>query len=882
MIHRLLRRALIAFTGLASALAAPAAAIPWTDNQAAEYTIGTRGAAASAQSVGVADAVAIDAAHGKFYVTDRQNHRVLRFAYPATTNEPAAEAVFGQPDFTSGAPNRGRSGPAADTLNVPYGLAVAANGDLWVTDSGNHRLLKFPAAYNATSGVAASRVLGQPSFTAGTGATAADRLQSPSSLALDAADNLWVADSGNSRVVRFASVSTAADGASAAQVLGQASFTIGANNRGAGATASSLNCPYAVCAVGTTLWVADSQNHRVLRFANAASRSNGPTADGVLGQGDFISTAANRGATPAAHSLHFPAGLTADDAGTLIVSDSFNQRILIFTTAAAKAPGAPADHFLGAGSFNGAGSIHSAWNTAYDNTRHRLLVAWATGGRVTQYFNAYDTATTLTSDANPAPLAAAIAFTATVRNSAAGGPAPTGTVRFSDGAAVLGTAPLDAAGNATCRTAALAEGDHTIVATYLEGSAHRSSASAPLTQTVGRFTPTITLATSADPACAGDALVLTATVTPPAGTTLVPTGAVAFSVDGITRATVALGAAGRASYTVSDLMAGSHALTATYNGDARLLSVATTRSQTVIPAGLRRLPAVANVERDDNGSETVVYSGVEWAGIIYAGLYEGSTCWAAYRFDLSTAKLPIQKAELKLHVCDNPTSPATVPVEIHGSLHDTWSDTVAPPTAPASLLSPAIATVDSDTFATGDWLTIDVTDFVASQLSGDKLATFVITAPLAPAEWIVGFHSREAGANAPVLEITEAMTYAKWATGNFTAAELADSTTSGANADPDGSGLANLLRYALGLPARGPVANPVVTTCTGTTATLTFPRRAATGDLRYSVQSSTDLVTWTAAATYTDSADTRTETCNVALPPGATRLFLRLKVEQLP
>ena len=45
--------------------------------------------------------VAIDSAHGKLYVLDSGNHRVLRFAYPVSTNQPAAELVFGQPDFIS-------------------------------------------------------------------------------------------------------------------------------------------------------------------------------------------------------------------------------------------------------------------------------------------------------------------------------------------------------------------------------------------------------------------------------------------------------------------------------------------------------------------------------------------------------------------------------------------------------------------------------------------------------------------------------------------------------------------------------------------------------------------------------------------------------------
>ena len=43
--------------------------------------------------------MAIDTVHNKLYVADRDNNRVLRYAYPITGNQPAAELVFGQPDF---------------------------------------------------------------------------------------------------------------------------------------------------------------------------------------------------------------------------------------------------------------------------------------------------------------------------------------------------------------------------------------------------------------------------------------------------------------------------------------------------------------------------------------------------------------------------------------------------------------------------------------------------------------------------------------------------------------------------------------------------------------------------------------------------------------
>ena len=77
-----------------------------------------------------------------------------------------------------------------------------------------------------------------------------------------------------------------------------------------------------------TLWVADNWNHRVLRFASAANKLDGANADGVLGQADFTSNAANRGGITAANTLWYPFGVAVDNNGTLWVVDASNNRVL--------------------------------------------------------------------------------------------------------------------------------------------------------------------------------------------------------------------------------------------------------------------------------------------------------------------------------------------------------------------------------------------------------------------------------------------------------------------------------------------------------------------------------------------------------------------------
>jgi sugar lactone lactonase YvrE len=122
-----------------------------------------------------------------------------------------------------------------------------------------------------------------------------------------------VADTGNNRVLRFASSSALSNGAAAEGVLGQADFTSGSQNRGGGIAGNTLNAPYGIAVdEAGRLWVADLFNNRVLRFDSAASKANGADADGVLGQADFTHNNYNRGGGVAANTLYWPVGFAVD------------------------------------------------------------------------------------------------------------------------------------------------------------------------------------------------------------------------------------------------------------------------------------------------------------------------------------------------------------------------------------------------------------------------------------------------------------------------------------------------------------------------------------------------------------------------------------------
>jgi large repetitive protein len=178
-----------------------------------------------------------------------------------------------------------------------------------------------------------------------------------------------------------------------------------------------------------------------------------------------------------------------------------------------------------------------------------------------------NTATTVTSSANPSVHGTPVTFTAVVV--ATGTVAPTGTVTFFDGPTQIGTGTLAASGTttatATFQTSTLTAGGHSITASYGGDADDFSSVSVALSQTVNIASSTTTLAASANPAIAGKALTLTATVTTNGGTAA---GTVNFYNGTTVLGTGTLNGAGVATFTSSTLAVGAYSITAGYKGDS--------------------------------------------------------------------------------------------------------------------------------------------------------------------------------------------------------------------------------------------------------------------------------------------------------------------------
>jgi uncharacterized protein (TIGR03437 family) len=240
-------------------------------------------------------------------------------------------------------------------FQTPEGIALDTSTGapgLYVSDSGNNRVLGFRSATAFANGQHADVVLGQPDFVTtlpqGPGRTARTTgFTAPSGIAVDSKGNAWVVDAANNRILRFPTPFAQTGDQLPDLVIGQPSFSTGGPNQG-GISASTLAFTignsvlqaFLTFDAAENLWVADAANNRILRFnANVlgSQASPGPPADLVLGQPDFVSNGYNpQGSDPSILLTSFttPTGIAFDSAGRLFVAESISSRrgrILMWT-----------------------------------------------------------------------------------------------------------------------------------------------------------------------------------------------------------------------------------------------------------------------------------------------------------------------------------------------------------------------------------------------------------------------------------------------------------------------------------------------------------------------------------------------------------------------
>jgi sugar lactone lactonase YvrE len=288
---------------------------------------------------------ALDSA-GELFVADTNNNRVLKYNTPLSTDE-IASVVLGQSDLTHSATNL----IDAASLNGPKQIAIDASASpnrIFVADTANNRVLGYRNAAAFVNNAPADLVIGEPDFRSNGGGATSSRFSSPQGVAVDSNGNLYVADTSNSRVLEFTAPFAGCSGTfpcvggAANKVFGQSNFTASTCNiDNTMINANSLCFPrrVAVDLLGN-LYVGDSSNNRVLEYdtplsTTSVTGSGDTTADLVFGQGvtgkgtEFTTNDVNHPSnTVSTNSLFAPTGVTVDSNNNLYVADFSNSRVL--------------------------------------------------------------------------------------------------------------------------------------------------------------------------------------------------------------------------------------------------------------------------------------------------------------------------------------------------------------------------------------------------------------------------------------------------------------------------------------------------------------------------------------------------------------------------
>jgi hypothetical protein len=254
--------------------------------------------------------VAVDSALDLLFIADSGNN-VIRQVDLQTG---VITTVAGDYDLGPGYSGDGGSATAAQ-LNVPTSVAVDSNGNLFIADSGNNVVREVSGGDVST--VAGNFVDGAGYSGDGSAATSA-QLSDPVAVAVDANDDLFIADTGNDVIREVA-------GGDINTIAGDYEAGPGYSGDGNAATSAQLDQPegVAVNSAGTELYIADAGSEVVREVSSGIINTvAGDNTYGYSGDGSQASDAA----------LSNPYGVAVNGSGDVFIADTFNNAIREITT----------------------------------------------------------------------------------------------------------------------------------------------------------------------------------------------------------------------------------------------------------------------------------------------------------------------------------------------------------------------------------------------------------------------------------------------------------------------------------------------------------------------------------------------------------------------
>ena len=248
--------------------------------------------------------VAVDGA-GNLYIADTYNYVIRKVAPSGTITTVAGTGNYG---YT------GDGGPATSaTLDVCYGVAVDAAGNLYIADTGNDVIRKVTAATGIITTVAGNHARG---YSGDGGLATQTALDQPYGVAVDAAGDIYIADTVNNRIRAVA-------------VSNGFIYTVAGDGNpnyygdGGPAQLAELYEPSAVALDGNgNLFIADTFNYAIREVG--ATSGNIQT---VAGDGTGLSGFGGDGGPATSARLAGPTGVEVDSQGNLYIADYYNFRV---------------------------------------------------------------------------------------------------------------------------------------------------------------------------------------------------------------------------------------------------------------------------------------------------------------------------------------------------------------------------------------------------------------------------------------------------------------------------------------------------------------------------------------------------------------------------
>ena len=257
--------------------------------------------------------------HGNLYIADFGNTRIRKVNM--ATQKITTVAGDGKKCASSTA-SCGDGGRAKDALmNLPQGVAVDSAGNIFIADSSDNRIRRVDHAspFIITTFAGTGKPCPDPTTSCGDdGPATSAKLNFPEGVAVDAAGNVYIADTKDHRIRyvdpkgnihRFAGNGGAC--LDSTQKCGDTGLAINAN----------LRLPQSVAADASgNFYIADAGDHRI-RFVDSSTK----IITTVVGNG--VQGFSGDGGNATAAELDLPGGIYLDSAGNIIISDTGNQRI---------------------------------------------------------------------------------------------------------------------------------------------------------------------------------------------------------------------------------------------------------------------------------------------------------------------------------------------------------------------------------------------------------------------------------------------------------------------------------------------------------------------------------------------------------------------------